>query len=415
MKFFLLIVKNLSRNALRTLLTSTAVLMLVMLVSMIGSVILFLERAMTAQESDVALVITDRYRIPSQFSRSHMERIVQQGELNTRLRAIQGFQSEQNNVWVFLGFTLDPELKDRNLEFFTIATYPEKIKSMIDSMEDLDDNAWKRMVEPPISHKEHQGLLVGQDRLKKIGKKVGDVFEAQCFSQRSTKSAGQPIKVQFEIVGTLPAQSRWTEMAFMDYAYADRFLQDEKSVMDGRVNLGWIKAGDQKSAAEVGSTIESNIEEIKSETGSSAVTRFLEPFKNLLWGVKYVLVPAIGIVMTVIVANAIGITVRERVREMAVLKVLGYQPRQILVLVLGEAMMIGLVGGILGSLAVFGLVNWVIGGIKLPIAFFNAFFITKHALWWGASLGVVTAFLGGIIPAWSASGVKVSEVFAKVA
>ena len=45
--------------------------------------------------------------------------------------------------------------------------------------------------------------------------------------------------------------------------------------------------------------------------------------------------------MALVIANAISISVRERRTEMAVLKVLGFRPGQILVLVLGEALLIG--------------------------------------------------------------------------
>ena len=56
---------------------------------------------------------------------------------------------------------------------------------------------------------------------------------------------------------------------------------------------------------------------------------------------RWLLVPAILVTMALVIANAISISVRERRTEMAVLKVLGFHPTQILLLVLGEALLIG--------------------------------------------------------------------------
>ncbi len=87
--------------------------------------------------------------------------------------------------------------------------------------------------------------------------------------------------------------------------------------------------------------------------------------------------------MSLVIANAISISVRERRVEMAVLKVLGFSPNQILMLVLGEALLIGCVSGLVSAVATWLLVNDLLGGIALPIGFFGKFFIDDAAPWWG--------------------------------
>src|SRR4051794_26825812 len=114
------------------------------------------------------------------------------------------------------------------------------------------------------------------------------------------------------------------------------------------------------------------------------------------------------------IPNAISISVRERRTEMAVLKVLGYSPNQILGLVLGEAVFIGVVSGLLSATIAYVSIN-ARGGLKFPIAFFPAFKIPDDALWWGLAIGSLTSLLGSLLPAWSARSVKVAEVFSKTA
>ena len=100
---------------------------------------------------------------------------------------------------------------------------------------------------------------------------------------------------------------------------------------------------------------------------------------------------------------------------MAVLKVLGFGPGRIMLLVLGEALLIGCGSGLLSSVVTWAVVNQGFGGIKFPIAFFPAFRIPLAALWWGPLVGGITALVGSLVPAWSARSVKVAEVFSKVA
>ena len=86
----------------------------------------------------------------------------------------------------------------------------------------------------------------------------------------------------------------------------------------------------QKVLQEVGGVIEKQMNELKSETLATAMSRQMGLFSGLLWGIKWLLGPAIVLVMTVILANSISITVRERMKEMAVMKVLGFGRRQII-------------------------------------------------------------------------------------
>jgi len=51
---------------------------------------------------------------------------------------------------------------------------------------------------------------------------------------------------------------------------------------------------------------------LKSRPASSGISSFLEAYKDLLWGMRWLLVPAILVIMSLVMANAISITVRER-------------------------------------------------------------------------------------------------------
>ena len=80
---------------------------------------------------------------------------------------------------------------------------------------------------------------------------------------------------------------------------------------------------------------------VKCETAASGIASFLESYRDLIWMMRWLLAPAILLTLSLVIANAISISVRERRREFAVLRVLGFRPRHILVLVVGEAVALG--------------------------------------------------------------------------
>src|SRR5260370_22136820 len=102
--------------------------------------------------------------------------------------------------------------------------------------------------------------------------------------------------------------------------------------------------------------------------------------------------------------NRVGgkLGVRERRREMAVLKVLGFKPWQVLALVLGEAMLVGVISGTISTTLVYCMVNF----FPFKVGFFRAFMLTREVLLWGPLIGTVASFVGSIVPAWTTHRIK---------
>ncbi len=97
------------------------------------------------------------------------------------------------------------------------------------------------------------------------------------------------------------------------------------------------------------------------ETESKGVARLTDRTRSIVAIVDAV-VAILLFDMLVILSNSISISTRERRREMAIFKVLGFRPFYVMALVIGEAMIVGGVGGALG-----GLLAFVLSSINLPI------------------------------------------------
>jgi putative ABC transport system permease protein len=261
-------------------------------------------------------------------------------------------------------------------------------------------------------------IVVGIERLKAMNKKVGEWIKITSFNYTG-------IELECEIIGAFP-DGRYNQSAVVNRQYLndalDKYERDKgqkHSMADKSLNLVWLRVPDLKVYARLEEQITNSplfkTPAVKCETASSGIGAFFDAYRDLIWGMRWLLVPAVLGTMALVIANAISISVRERRTEMAVLKVLGFGPSQVMVLVLGEAILVGVVCGFISSGGTFYVVNNMIGGVKFPVAFFPAFRIPIDALWWGPVIGGLTAFLGSFFPAWSARSVKVSEVFSKIA
>ena len=324
-------------------------------------------------------------------------------------------------TWQFYGGTVDPEKFSRDSLIFGIACEPAKIPTMLDGLESLPREQERELQEAVARlAANRQGVILGRNHLEALNKRVGERFTLYGISNF------KDINLEFEIVGSFPPGRYDSLAAFQrDYynneldAYARRNNGRKHPLADRSLNLVWLKLSDTAAFSRVVGQIESSPDyaspAVKCETASSGIAAFLDAFRDLIWGMRWLLAPACLVTLSLIISNAISISVRERRLELAVLKVLGFRPRQILLLVLSESLLLGCFSGLASAGLTYIAVNWWLEGLKFPIAFFDAFFIPPEALVWGVCVGGAAALAGSIAPAWSACRVKVADVFAKVA
>jgi len=410
-RFLLIMLKSLRRNLLRTSLTYVAIFVMVFVITMIWSILAFMSQITEDKSKDLKVIITEKDQLPSQMPFAYAEALRREA-----LDLPEGMRPKPEDLmsWQFYGGNLDAEKRTRENLIFFFALEPRTLRTMMDDLEDFDPKLIQAL------EQKQNACIVGRDRLKAMNKRVGERFKVYSLNYKD-------IDLEFEIVGEFPPGRRYDQSAVMNCDYLNRALDDYPSKHGGAkhplaaktLNLYWIRLPTKQAfellAARIGEPGKFSQPAVKVETASSGIASWLDAYRDLIWGMRWLLSPAIVVTMALVVANAISISVRERITEMAVLKVLGFRPWQILVLVLGEALLIGGLSGFISSSITYVVIDMIMGGFKFPIAFFPAFFIPMAALWWGPILGGGAAFLGSITPALSARTIKVSEVFAKVA
>lgn len=117
--------------------------------------------------------------------------------------------------------------------------------------------------------------------------------------------------------------------------------------------------------------------------------------------------------MLMLVANAIVLSVQDRVRDHAVLQTIGFAPSLIARLVVAESVAITLLGGVLGALSAWALGRF--GGIALSA---DGITLTMDAgpftLLVGLAMSAAIGVLAGLLPAWQASRREVAACFRAV-
>ena len=415
MKYVILILKNLRRSVVRSTLTALGTMVLVFVVTLVWSVLTFLQQATEEKSQNLKAIVTERWSIPSRLPLSYAASLSEgAAEKPDDVRPLDSM------TWQFYGGTLDPEKFTRENVIFGIAVEPSKILTMLDGLEDLspaDDALLKQSVGKLLDQR--QGIILGRNQLDAISKRVGDRFTL--FGISSFRG----IDLEFEIVGTFPL-GRYDSLAAFHRDYYNNELDSyerrtgrKHPLADRRVNLVWLKVANTSDFNRVAAQIESSPlytnPAVKCETASSGIASFLDAFRDMIWGMRWLLAPACIMTLSMLMANAIAISVRERRMEIAIMKVLGFRPPQIMLMVLAESLLLGAGAGLLSAALTYTIVNWGFGGLKFPIAFFDVFLIPASALWWGVSIGALAALAGSLVPAWSACRVRVVDVFSRVA
>lgn len=413
--YLAVMLRSVTRNLLRTSLTYFAIFVLVFVISGIWSMLNFIDSITEDRENNLKAIITEKHQIPSMMPRKYESQIFEIAtSLPPEMRPKNG--ADDFMTWSFVGGSLDPNNQTKENTIFFFAMEPRKILTMLDGMEDLTPSEVKQ-VNSAIAEMERnpKAVVIGPEKLTMIGKRVGDRIRIQAMNYKG-------LEFEYEIIATLPPGTRYDQSAMMTREYFYRAVDEyerrtgKTEMSDKCMNLLWVrlpnKLAFERMAAEVNKSGKFT-PAVKMETASTAFGAFLDPYRDLFWGMRYVLSPMIIVIITLVIAIAVSIGVRERRTEMAVLKVLGFKPWQVLALVMGEALLVGVISGTISTTMIYVFVNYG-GGLPIKISFFPKFMLSQQVLLWGPMIGSFASIVGSIVPAWSTHRIKAAEVFARV-
>jgi putative ABC transport system permease protein len=369
----LFVTKNAFRNRARSVLTVSSVAFSLLLLTLMMTVwrSFYLDKG--SDESAQRLLTRHRVSLANFLPSYYRERI----------RSIPGVVHVVPYSW-FGGKYKDEKAENFFAQFGTDPT--EFLKIYKDyKLTPEEANNWQR---------DRAGAIADEHLAKKLGWKVGDRI--------TIKGTIYPVNLELTIRGLYKPVTT-NDTLFFNSTY----VEEAVSWFKGQAGTFVILADSPQSVGTVATAVDDTFRNSPQPTKTESEKAFLLGFISMLGNVKAFILFICGAVVFAILlvsANTMAMSIRERTREVAVLKTLGFTGRTILTLFVGEAMTLALIGGVLGTLGATGLVGLIAGlggmfarlqvnaptmGVALVVAclvgFLSAFVPSYHA----SRLGIV--------------------------
>lgn len=251
--------------------------------------------------------------------------------------------------------------------------------------------------------RDRMGAFAGPLLGSRYGWKKGDTV--------TLKGTVIPIDLTFHISAIL--EEAWDPQIFLFH----RNYLEESIGNPGNVGNYWLKidnAGNIPGTLKaINDMFANSPQPVVAETEKSLFGMFMgmmNMFRLVIVAVGSAVVASILFVS----ANTIAMSVRERMSEVGVLRVMGFRRRHILAFLLGETCLISVIGGVAGSTLAWVACRWMSGMVPGgPIAVLLAT-ARPQLIGYAVVISAIVGLAGGIVPAIGAIRVPVSQALRQV-
>ena len=368
MKFVVLAIKTLTRNQLRTLLTILGVATGMFLFASVETMQHSLGEATQLSADDTTLVVYRENRFCPSTSRlpEHYGPTIKKLD---GVREVIPIQITVNNC----GASLDV-ITFRGIPPGNLKSYNPDLRIVEGNYEDF--------------LKRSDAALVGGHFAARRALKPGDQFEA----------VGVKVQVAAIIESDSPQDNN------VAYVHLP-FLQEASRVGLGVVTQFNVKVDSADQIDSVAAAIDETFRADQQPTSTRPEKAFFaKTAKQMIELIHFTRWLGIGAVVAVLglVANALLLIVRGRVKETAILQTIGFSKYRISLLVVIEGLLLGLLGGligVLGAIAFFHFKSFTFGNEGLTLAIAPSLTVLVRGLAVAVSLGL----LASLYPAWRAT------------
>ncbi len=230
--------------------------------------------------------------------------------------------------------------------------------------------------------------LVSETLLRRYRWRVG--------GQMMLRGTIYPIDVQLTIVGALGEKAPPVAVLFQ------RDYLDEALGRPGTVNLFWIKVDRSQSIpdviAEIDERFANSSAETRTETEYGLSISQMGGFRLIFDGAK-VLATIVMFAIALVAANTAAMAVRERRKELAVMRAIGFPNRTLLLCIVGEGLAIGIAGWLLGSALAWGGLRLVPYASRTLGLFALVIRLRARVMAEAFAFAAVIGLLAGLVPA----------------
>ena len=248
-----------------------------------------------------------------------------------------------------------------------------------------------------------EGAIVGEGLAERFKWKLGDRIPV--------KGTIFPGNWEFNVRGIY--RGRRVQDDTTQFWFRWDYLDERKAFGKGRVGWYTVRIANPDDAVRVVRAIDEHFANSPAETKTDTEKAFAASFVKQMGNIQLLIMSVGSVVfftLLLVTGNTMAIAVRERTRELAVLKAVGFTDRFVLVLVIAETMVVAAVGGGvgLGLAKLFTLGGDPTGGL-LPF-----FYLPPDSIAVGLGLALGVGFTAGILPALAASRLRVVDALRRV-
>ena len=377
MKFAPLVLKHLRKNWIRTLSTVLAMSVCIFLFCVLQTVIAAVNFGLSAG-STRRLVVRDYVSLANNLPINYKQKVAAiPGVTDTTI--VSWFGGMQGND--FKNFF--PNLAVEPVPFLRI--YPEIM------LPPDQKAAWLGDV---------RGASVGRKLAQKFGWKVGSAFQLESFIP--PYRVGKPFEFVVDgIYDTDEARYPGTDLSSMYFNF--KYLYEATGQ---QVGIGTLTAqiDDPSHAGAMSKKIDTEFENSDNPTKTETEQAFRAGFVALAGNLALLLNligMAVAFTILLVTANTMSIAVRERQQEIAVLKTLGFPSSLVMMLIMSEALLLGLMGGVLGILMARSVINLLtyVPFLGDVLRAFPNLGLSPSVAGLGVGIALMLGLLAGLIPA----------------
>jgi putative ABC transport system permease protein len=242
------------------------------------------------------------------------------------------------------------------------------------------------------------GAVVDSELAKKFGWKIGDRIVLQ-----GTIWAGDDLTLAIRGIYTAPQP---TQSLYFDRKY----LEEAVPLMKDQSGTFGILADSPADVSKVAAAVDDMFHNSPQQTKTESEKAFGLDFVAMLGNVKAFILGICGAVVfasLLVSANTMAMSIRERTREVAVLKTLGFTRGTVLGLFVGEAVVVAVLAGVIGILLGAGIMYLV--GHNPNLGFFQGIGVNSVTMVLAVLMAGMVGFVAALFPSYHASQVDIVE------
>lgn len=360
------ITRNAFRNKRRLVLTVSSVALSLFLLTVLQVVLRGLTDPATTEEAGLRIVVRHKVSLANMLFAKYQNRIETMPGVKhcSRMLWFGGIYQDERNF--FPQFACDAEVLFKILAEAKID--PQQLDQFI---------------------RERTACVVGIKTMQRFGWKLG---------QRITlMGAMWPCNLELTIRGVYSGGTDETNL-FFHHEYVDELLGDK-----GFTGLFWVKVENAAMVPELIERIDAEFRNSDAETKTETERSFQIGFVSMLGNLK-VLIGSISTVviftLVLVTAGTMSMAIRERVRELAILKAVGFEVSQIFGFILAESFGLAMAGGLIGCAGAWALLRMV-DIYKLSRGLFVSFEVTPQIMALGLAVAGLLGIVSCLLPAYS--------------